>query len=355
MTIFVPGWMQGGSYTAQQDRINSRAASFDEGVVDRTAFKVTQRGAGANLSVDASAGAAIVTGDDQAFQGNYDVLSDSVVNVTGFVATSANTRYDIVGIQINDPNAGGAVGNNAVLTRIAGTQAATPVIPAVPNSFLPLAIIGPFTTSTTAITNAMIHDAYTGTGPTGVTGMRLCAGFKDTPGTSRDTYNAVAPNGWLMEFGQAVSRTTFARLFEHIGTTHGPGNGSTTFNLPDSRGRAHIAPDNMGGAEAFNIDVSSAWAAIKNTLGGVGGQSHYVPILGTDTTQSPDVFSVIVPQDGNGAYFIKTIADPSYNALTDLQVGSKVSYPQAGGDGFGGGSIGDRLPPFILANRMIRT
>jgi len=264
MTIYVPGWMQGGTYTAQQDRINSRAASFDEGVQDRTSFKVTQRAAGANMTVDVSAGVAIVTGDDQAFQGNYDVLSDATVSVSGFVATSANTRYDVVGIQINDPNAGGAAGNNAVLTRVAGTQAASPVIPTIPNSFLPLAIIGPFTTSTTAITNSMIHDAYTGTGPTGVAGMRLCAGFRDTPGVTKETYNPVAPNGWLIEDGRAVSRTTYAALFEHFGTAFGAGDGSTTFNLPDSRGRVLVALDNQGGTDAGRLTAA-------NTLGGTGG------------------------------------------------------------------------------------
>ena len=179
MTIFVPGWMQGGTYLAKQDRINSRAADWDEGVSKRTSFKVVQRGAGANLTVDVSAGTAIVQGDDESFQGNYNVFNDAVVNLTGFVATSSNTRYDLVGIQINDPNAGGAAGNNAVITRVAGVQAASPVIPATPNSFLLLAIIGPFTTSTTSITNSLIHDAHTATGPTGVTGARLLAGFRD--------------------------------------------------------------------------------------------------------------------------------------------------------------------------------
>lgn len=47
---------------------------------------------------------------------------------------------------------------------------------------------------------------------------------------------AAAPAGWLLSQGQAVSRTTYAKLFAVIGTTYGPGNGSTTFNLPDLRG-----------------------------------------------------------------------------------------------------------------------
>jgi hypothetical protein len=46
---------------------------------------------------------------------------------------------------------------------------------------------------------------------------------------------ASAPEGWLICNGSAVSRTTYAALFAAIGTSHGSGDGSTTFNLPDYR------------------------------------------------------------------------------------------------------------------------
>lgn len=46
--------------------------------------------------------------------------------------------------------------------------------------------------------------------------------------------------GWLKCQAQAVSRTTYAALFAEIGVTYGPGDGSTTFNLPDGQGRALI-------------------------------------------------------------------------------------------------------------------
>jgi len=45
-----------------------------------------------------------------------------------------------------------------------------------------------------------------------------------------------APSGWLSADGSAVSRTTYATLFTAIGTTHGTGDGSTTFNVPDLQG-----------------------------------------------------------------------------------------------------------------------
>lgn len=51
---------------------------------------------------------------------------------------------------------------------------------------------------------------------------------------------ASAPTGWLLCDGAAVSRATYATLFAAIGTTWGVGDGSTTFNVPDMRGRAPI-------------------------------------------------------------------------------------------------------------------
>lgn len=63
---------------------------------------------------------------------------------------------------------------------------------------------------------------------------------------------AAAPTGWLMCDGAAVSRTTYADLFAALSTSYGVGDGSTTFNLPDLRGRipvgkgSNVAVDTLG-------------------------------------------------------------------------------------------------------------
>ena len=80
-----------------------------------------------------------------------------------------------------------------------------------------------------------------------------------------------AKTGWLLCHGQAVSRTTYASLFAAIGIANGAGDGSTTFNLPDGRGRATIGKDNMGGASANRIAAS--WA---DTMGGPGGSETHL-------------------------------------------------------------------------------
>lgn len=70
---------------------------------------------------------------------------------------------------------------------------------------------------------------------------------------------SVAPSGFLMCDGSAISRSTYADLFSAIGTTYGVGDGSTTFNLPDMSGRVpigvslDIALGDVGGEETHTL------------------------------------------------------------------------------------------------------
>jgi microcystin-dependent protein len=82
-----------------------------------------------------------------------------------------------------------------------------------------------------------------------------------------------APTNWLLCYGQAVSRTTYAALFAVVSTTYGAGDGTTTFNLPDLRGRTVAGIDNMGGSAASRL--TSTVLSASNTLGATGGtQTH---------------------------------------------------------------------------------
>ncbi len=63
-----------------------------------------------------------------------------------------------------------------------------------------------------------------------------------------------APGGYLLADGSAISRTTYAALFAIIGTTYGAGDGSTTFNLPDLRGRT---PVGLNTSEAVHSNVNA--------------------------------------------------------------------------------------------------
>lgn len=75
-------------------------------------------------------------------------------------------------------------------------------------------------------------------------------------------------------YGQAVSRAgTTARLFSVLGTTYGAGDGSTTFNLPDLRGRIPLGRDDLGGSAASRITSAGSGIA-GTTLGAVGGAQN---------------------------------------------------------------------------------
>jgi microcystin-dependent protein len=79
-----------------------------------------------------------------------------------------------------------------------------------------------------------------------------------------------APAGWMLCFGQAISRTEYAQCFAVLGTKFGAGNGTTTFNLPDMRGRIAVGRDNIGGTPANRI--TTAGSGINGTvIGAVGG------------------------------------------------------------------------------------
>jgi microcystin-dependent protein len=73
------------------------------------------------------------------------------------------------------------------------------------------------------------------------------------PGTIAAFGGSTAPSGWLACDGSAVSRTVYSLLFAVVGTLYGIGDGSTTFNLPDLRGRVGVGYAATGG----HTDVSA--------------------------------------------------------------------------------------------------
>jgi microcystin-dependent protein len=91
---------------------------------------------------------------------------------------------------------------------------------------------------------------------------------------------SAAPTGWLLCDGSAVSRETYAALFAAIGTSYGTGDGSTSFNLPDLRGRVAAGRDNMGGTAANRLTAESAAGLDGSMLGAAGGeQQHTLTVI----------------------------------------------------------------------------
>ena len=105
--------------------------------------------------------------------------------------------------------------------------------------------------------------------------MTLLSAIKEFPsGTLIDYAGTVEPNGWFLCDGRAISRTTYAGLFASISTAYGVGDGSTTFNIPDFRGRFARYNDNMGtAAGAASRDTGRVHGSAQ--AGSVEGHSHF--------------------------------------------------------------------------------
>jgi microcystin-dependent protein len=87
---------------------------------------------------------------------------------------------------------------------------------------------------------------------------------------------STAPLGWLLCDGSEVNRDSYRRLWDTISSTYGSGNGSTTFNLPDLRGRAIAGKDNMGGTAANRLTANLA----GTVLGAAGGNENHTLTTG---------------------------------------------------------------------------
>ena len=129
-----------------------------------------------------------------------------------------------------------------------------------------------------------------------------------------------APTGWLLCDGSAVSRATYTDLFTLIGTTYGLGDGSTTFNLPDLRGRVPVGKDDMGG-NAANIVLING-----DTLGNSGGEETHT--LTTDEMASLSSYIGNPTNTSSGSsissYLNTSMISSSFNTPNQ---GSPQGYP----------------------------
>lgn len=173
-----------------------------------------------------------------------------------------------------------------------------------------------------------------------------------------------APQGWLFCYGQTVSRITYADLFAVIGTVFGVGDGSTTFGLPDCRGRAVAGQDDMGTVSANRLTSPLN----GDSFGATGGVEEHtlttseVPVF-TGTTSSdgahthtatPATSLYRVSSSGNIRRTTNTSssAHPTQNNLTTLADGAHthtVSVNSTGGDPH------SNMQPSIIFNKIIYT
>lgn len=304
---------------------------------------------------------------------NGAALTEVAAQSTGTItAPVSNPRIDRVVID----RVSGAV---SVVT---GTEAASPSPPAIPAGKAPVAQVL-LQTSSTVIANSMLTDerdlgalglasgAYTAIGTAATQNVGTAAGnvvqldssgrLPAVDGSQLTGLAAVpsgvvvpfagssAPAGWLLCYGQAVSRTNYAALFTVIGTVFGSGDGSTTFNLPDLRGRAAFGVDNMGGTAAERLGAGKIGGVTGSaSLGATGGeQSHTL----TATEQA----SMNVSVSGSVTAYSGSANPGGYPALSDNSGTVSGFSVSASGTATGGGAAHNVTPPAIVLNHIIKT
>lgn len=166
-----------------------------------------------------------------------------------------------------------------------------------------------------------------------------------------------APTGWLICDGSAVSRATYDDLFAVISTTYGSGDGSTTFNLPNLKGKVPVGRDatqtefdalaETGGAKTHTLSSSEMPAhthTFSDTTSSGGSHSHTIP---------DNVFK------SNGSTN-HTSSESAYQGIswgTDTTSTASAHTHTVSGTTSSTGSTGahNNLQPYIVLNYIIKT
>ena len=136
-----------------------------------------------------------------------------------------------------------------------------------------------------------------------------------------------APTGWLLCDGSAVSRTTYSTLFTAIGTAYGVGDSSTTFNVPNLKGK-------------IPVGYNSAETEF-DALGETGGEK-------THTLTEAELASHAHVQ-GDSQKAAEAGSGSGNSLIADNSVGGPVSTATAGS-----GTAHNNLQPYVVANYIIK-
>ena len=200
------------------------------------------------------------------------------------------------------------------------------------------------------------------------------SGWKDTTGDYVPTGRNAARLGTILGMGQAISRIDYPGLFAAFGTTYGQGNGSTTFNLPDLRGRTVAGTDlgagrlsaqiagtlgSFGGVEQVQYSITGSANSQSITGNAYVSGTAYTNGLGTYSTGTTDQDPGLVFVSGNT---IQAAVHPhqhtfaawgSVQGNASLDASGYITGWTSGGGITGATDMRTNLPPTIVANYAI--
>lgn len=159
---------------------------------------------------------------------------------------------------------------------------------------------------------------------------------------------SAVPTGWLECNGQAVSRTTYADLYAKLGTTYGSGDGSTTFNVPNLKGKVPVGLDT--GDTSFDA-MGETGGAKTHTLTESQIPSH---------THTQNSHAHTMSSQG-GFYGVAMHSDSASGKLYTSGNGAKIGeyYGNTAGatasnNNTGGGTSHNNLQPYITLKFFIK-
>ena len=182
----------------------------------------------------------------------------------------------------------------------------------------------------------------------GLVSSPISSSGANLPGVIYPFSGTTVPDGFLLCDGSAVSRTTYAELFQVIGTTYGSGDGSTTFNVPDLRGRTAIgassghAMGSTGGSESHTHDYGMTYAGFyaDTVLEG----SNYV---GLHNHNQDNTWSITGGGSDSGGHSINANGG---NTSSTRSIDSAAHYSMRANT-----SYSSNMQPFATVNYIIST
>lgn len=182
------------------------------------------------------------------------------------------------------------------------------------------------------------------------------------PGAVLPYGGSAAPTGYLLCDGAAVSRVTYADLFAAIGENFGAGNGSTTFNLPDLRGRfpfgvAVSGTGNTLGATFGQIDHVHSGPAHTHQVAAhthTMPHTHSVPHNGWTATEKTPPDADVLQAGGSGAGGEGTVSQATAANTTGASSAANTGSTALTTESSGTANTGSANPPSLSLNFIIK-